>query len=1108
MVALLLVSFYIVDVVSFDSSSSNHSSLTRKIQLRVVVAEEVEALFKWKSSLNISHSLLNSWKINSTAITTSPCKWYGITCNSQGSITDLKLKGLGIQGTLLNFNFSSFANLFSINLRNNTFFGYIPFQISYLSKLAYLDLSYNNFSGYIPPEIGSATSLRGLDIGYNQIIGSVPTSLCNLTNLTYLLLYENQLSGGIPREIGKLESLTHLEWDSNNLIGPIPISLYNLTNLETLYLALNQFSGSISREIGGLRSLTDFQLTGNNFTGPIPTSLCNLSNLNTLYLENNQFSGTIPGEIGRLTFLTEFELATNNFTGSLPASLCNLSNLKSLNLFENKFSGTIPRELGKLRSLVIIALYTNNLVGPIPTSIGNLSKLNILYLNDNQLFGAIPPEIGKLRSLTELILSTNNLSGRIPNSLCYLSNLNTLSLIENKLSGPIPREIRRLSSLTILELSTNNLTGRIPTSLCKLTSLTSLRIYENQLSGAIPGKIGNMRALSDLELARNHLVGPIPSSICNLSNLTILYLFQNQLSGVIPQEIGRLTSLADLALQKNNLVGPIPTSLCHSTFGTLSSLQYLDMSDNKLIGPIPRQLGECSNLISLNLSRNGFNGHIPSQIGNLDSLQYKLDLSQNELAGEIPSDLGKLNKLVELNLSHNKLSGSVPNSFSEMLSLTVVDISYNELSGPIPNIKAFTNASIDALRSNRGLCGNHSGGLRPCNSSVTNARQEANSDKLAGVKILVPLFGLLFIFFVVLAFLFRFRKRLGRNVEHQDESKATNTGINLFSIWNYDGKLVFEDILDATENFDTKYCIGTGGYGSVYKAELSTGQVVAVKKLHLSGEDSEIVDLKAFESEVQALTETRHRNIVKLFGYCSNLERGISFLVYEFIERGSLKNILFDGELAAEFDWAKRIKFIKGMADALSYMHHDCTPAIVHRDVTSNNVLLDSDYDAHISDFGTARILKPDSSNWTSLAGTYGYVAPELAYTMKVTEKCDVYSFGVVMLEVLMGRHPSDVIALLPPAHLLLSLASSTVGQDVRLKDILDKCIEAPGDLVKKQIMYFVQVGFSCLRSDPRTRPTMQEVSAQLSLSAQSMQSFGKPFETITLGELLIDSQE
>ncbi|XP_026431334.1 MDIS1-interacting receptor like kinase 2-like isoform X3 [Papaver somniferum] len=685
-------------------------------------------------------------------------------------------------------------------------------------------------------------------------------------------------------------------------------------------------------------------------------------------------------------------------------------------------------------------------------------------------------------------------------------NVAELKLKGLGLQGPIPREVGRMSSLTILELSTNYLTGRIPTSLCKLSDLTALRIYENQLSGTIPDEIGNMRSLSDLELAKNYLVGPIPTSICNLSNLTILYLFQNQLSGVIPQEIGSLTSLADFAIQKNNLVGPIPTSLCQSTFGALPSLQYLDLSDNKLTGQIPRQLGECSNVISLNLRRNGFNGHIPSQIGNLDSLQYKLDLSQNELAGQIPSDLGKLNKLVQLNLSHNKLSGSVPNSFSEMLSLTAVDISYNELSGPIPNIKAFTDASFDVLRSNRGLCGNHSGGLRPCNSSVTNARQETNSDKLAGVKILVPLFGLLFIFFVVLAVLFRFRKRLGRNVEQQDESKATNTGRNLFAVWNFDGKLVFEDILDATENFDTKYCIGTGGYGSVYKAELSTGQVVAVKKLHSSEEDSEIVSLKAFESEVHALTETRHRNIVKLFGYCCNLERGISFLVYEFIERGSLKIVLSDGERAAEFDWAKRIKFIKGMADALAYMHHDCTPAIVHRDISSNNVLLDSYYDARVSDFGTARILKPDSSNWTSLAGTYGYVAPELAYTMKVTEKCDVYSFGVVMLEVLMRRHPSDVIALHPPAHLLSSSASSIVRQDLRLKDILDKCIEAPGDLVKKKIMYFVQVGFSCLRSDPRTRPTMREVSAQLSWSAQSMRSFGKPYETITLGELLIDS--
>ncbi|XP_026445413.1 MDIS1-interacting receptor like kinase 2-like [Papaver somniferum] len=188
-------------------------------------------------------------------------------------------------------------------------------------------------------------------------------------------------------------------------------------------------------------------------------------------------------------------------------------------------------------------------------------------------------------------------------------------------------------------------------------------------------------------------------------------------------------------------------------------------------------------------------------------------------------------------------------------------------------------------------------------------------------------------------------------------------------------------------------------------------------------------------------------------------------------------------------------------------MHHDCIPAIVHRDISSNNVLLDLEYEAHVSDFGTARILKPDSSNWTSLAGTYGYVAPELAYTMKVTEKCDVYSFGVLMLEVLHGRHPSEIITLLSPELLPTSSSTSTSNVSVKiimLKDILDECLGEPMDVVKKEIMYFVKVGLSCLHGDPHNRPTMQEVSVELSRSALNRPSFGKPFETVTLGDLLM----
>ena len=146
-----------------------------------------------------------------------------------------------------------------------------------------------------------------------------------------------------------------------------------------------------------------------------------------------------------------------------------------------------------------------------------------------------------------------------------------------------------------------------------------------------------------------------------------------------------------------------------------------------------------------------------------------------------------------------------------------------------------------------------------------------------------------------------------------------------------------------------------------------------MKKLH-SIQDNKIANAKAFENEIHALLEIKHRNVVKLYGFCSHPRH--SFLVYEFLEGGSLKELLSNKEEAVNFEWIRRANIVKGVANALSYMHHDCSPPIVHRDISSKNILLDSEYVAHISDFGTARVLKPDSSNWTSFVGTFGYAAP------------------------------------------------------------------------------------------------------------------------------------
>lgn len=178
--------------------------------------------------------------------------------------------------------------------------------------------------------------------------------------------------------------------------------------------------------------------------------------------------------------------------------------------------------------------------------------------------------------------------------------------------------------------------------------------------------------------------------------------------------------------------------------------------------------------------------------------------------------------------------------------------------------------------------------------------------------------------------------------------------------------------MEATENFDEKYCIGRGGHGR--GASLQSGEIFAVKKIWKT-EDESLINEELFSRELEALVQIRHRNIVKLYGYCSSDQD--KFLVYEYMERGSLSTILMTGRSAVGLDWNKRLGIAKDVAHALSYLHHDCSTPIVHRDITSNNILIDMEFRACISDFGLAKILSFDASGSTSrLAGTTGYLAP------------------------------------------------------------------------------------------------------------------------------------
>ncbi|KAJ9683640.1 hypothetical protein PVL29_019282 [Vitis rotundifolia] len=515
------------------------------------------------------------------------------------------------------------------------------------------------------------------------------------------------------------------------------------------------------------------------------------------------------------------------------------------------------------------------------------------------------------------------------------------------LNGTIPHQIGTLTQLTFLVLPLNNLTGELPLSLANLTQLEGLSLYSNRLHGSIPPQIGKMKNLIGFNLHYNNLTGVIPSSFGNLTNLTYLRLYGNQMSGFIPPQIGKIKNLISFFLHDNNLTGVIPSS-----FGNLTSLTYLTLSSNQISGFIPPKIGYLLNLSYLDLSANQINGFIPREIVNLKKLSY-LDLSNNLISGKIPSQLGNLKELEYSNLSYNNLSGTIPHSISDNY-MTSFDLSHNQLENQstIPH---------EAFRHDKGLCGGIKG-LSHCK----------NRHQIILI-IVISIFATLLLSITVVGILFC-KQKIRKN-QLSKTTKAKNG--DLFSIWDYDGTIAYDDIIQATEDFDIKYCIGIGGYGSVYKAQLPSGKVVALKKLH-SWERDDPTYLKSFENEVQMLSTIQHRNIVKLYGFC--LHKRCMFLVYKYMEKGSLYCMLRDEVEAMEFNWIKRVNVVKGIANALSYMHHDYDLPIIHRDISSNNILLDSKLEAFVADFGTARLLDPDSSNQTLLAGTYGYIAPALGW--------------------------------------------------------------------------------------------------------------------------------
>ncbi|KAG9456973.1 hypothetical protein H6P81_001481 [Aristolochia fimbriata] len=874
-------------------------------------------------------------------------------------------------------------------------------------------------------------------------------------------LMSKSLSGELPPSIFDLPGLTGFVLSSNSISGILPSAVMNATNLRELNLSNNNFEGEIP-DLSALTKLEVLDLSQNYFSGDFPKWVGQLSGLTSLSLAGNPFNeGEIPEYIGNLKNLTLIYLADCNFRGEIPDSIFQLSSLHTLDFSTNKLSGIFPKAITTLRNLVKIELYSNNFTGEIPPDFANLTLLREFDISKNQMVGSLPSQLGNLKHLVVFQLYENHFTGEIPKGFGELQNLVGFSIYKNQFSGEFPENFGRLSPLESIDISENQFSGEFPKFLCESKKLQFLLALDNNFSGELPNTYGSCKLLERLRISQNKLSGKIPDGVWGLPNAKIIDFSDNHFDGGISSEIEISTSLNQLLLQNNKFSGQLPVEL-----GKVLQLQKLIASSNSFSGKLPSEIGNLNQLSSLHLDRNSLSGPIPPELSQCSKL-VDLNLAENSLSGHIPEKLSLLNSLNSLNLSQNMLSGSIPEDL-QMLKLSFIDFSGNWLSGRVPP-QLLMIGGDQAFTGNDGLCADTKL-TSPRNSemSICNTRHEQKKSRESKVVLVCIISSVMIFVLAGLVFVsyrsFMLDESFQDNYHGHDIEKDRPWKVESFHQTEFD----VEDIRYLEE----ENLIGTGGTGRVYRLVLKkSGSTFAVKQL-LRGTNG-----KVLAAEMEILGKIRHRNILKLYSF---LNKGASnFLVFEYMVNGNLFQALqqeIKGGLL-ELDWVRRYNIAVGAAKGLSYLHHDCSPAIIHRDIKSSNILLDKDYEAKIADFGIAKIVEESSASSDSscFAGTHGYIAPELAYSLKVTEKSDVYSFGVVLLELVTGRRPIEQAY--GEGKDIVYWVSTCINDRKDVVGVLDQriCTSIEEDMIK-----VLKVAVLCTTKLPSVRPTMREVVKML----------------------------
>ncbi|KAL4034896.1 hypothetical protein IC575_003567 [Cucumis melo] len=978
---------------------------------------------------------LDSWDSTSLDSDGCPSNWFGIVCVN-GRVTSLTFNNAGLVG---DFNFSAISGLSllrNLSLSNNQFTGTIA-KVGLFKSLEFLDLSRNRFRGTVPSLLIGLVNLVSLNFSSNQFEGTFPTGFDKLTDLKYVDVHGNGFSGDITGFLSQMGSVVYVDLSSNRFTGSMDAGVGNpsfISSIRYLNISHNLLTGVLFPHDGMpyFDSLEVFDASNNQFVGIIPDFNFVVS-LQTLILGRNKLSGSLPEALlrDRSMLLTELDLSLNELQG--PVGSITSTTLKKLNISSNKLTGSLPATVGRC---AVIDLSNNMLSGDLSRIQSWGNHVEVIQLSSNSLTGTLSNKSSQFLRLTLLNISNNSLEGVLPTVLGTYPELEVIDLSHNRLNGPVPSTLFHSLKLTDLNLSGNNFTGPIPlyesidstsSSSLQSSSLNSLDLSRNSLTGRLPVELSKLHSLVYLNLSKNYFDGIIPDNLPNsLKGFDVSF---NNLSGEVP---GNLMRFSDSAFHPGNSLLIFPSS--SSTPGHFPGLpSTMHRARMKPVVKIVLIAG----LIVVAVSVVLFCIILYYRAQRLDRRSTSTNNGKEGAVEEASS-------VTSQSETDKKKNASIPPSVFHQDFLPPSHRVEGRVGGDIWSVsdKARDFGYHESLGKGEGI------------SSPMSLMSSSNPSP----------------------------SKMQQHPDHPRALKVRSPDKLAGDLHLFDGSLMFtaEELSRAPAEVVGKSC-----HGTLYKATLDSGHVLAVKWLR----EGMAKGKKEFAREVKKLGSIKHPNLVSINGYYWGPRDHEKLVISTFINAQSLAFYLQEMERGGVLPLSllARLKVASDIAHCLNYFHNE--KAIPHGNLKSSNVLLEtSTMNARLTDYSLHRILTPAGTAEQVLnAGALGYRPPEFASSSKPCPslKSDVYAYGVILLELLTGRSSGEIVCGIPGVVDLTDWVRYLVREN-RFDECIDQSIlNLNGDeKPPKQLEDMLQMALRCTLSAAE-RPDMKTVYEELLVIVQ-----------------------